>query len=230
MLPWGPTASINFDPRNTVQCPQIDQQLHRTPDWGLIGMRVYTEDIPLVELMYFVFTRMPGESYRRRLRSLLLCFCDVFPALNNSLVCWLLTEFVLEGTPDISLSLSLSLSLLLLLLLLFVCLFASSFLAFLFACFVPFCFVDPKGHYRYSLAGPVRITIWPNFHPFHLLWPPPTWRCTVARRHCVKALHLAFRRNPKRGGFAGDISRGAVGREKSSGVGHIFNLGVRRFV
>ena len=30
------------------------------------------ENVPLVELMYLVFTRMPGESYRRRLRSLLL--------------------------------------------------------------------------------------------------------------------------------------------------------------
>ena len=29
---------------------------------------------------------MPGESYRRRLRSL-LCLCDVFRALINSLVC-----------------------------------------------------------------------------------------------------------------------------------------------
>ena len=35
----------------------------------------------------FVFTRMPGKSYRRRLRSLLLCLCYVFPALINSLVC-----------------------------------------------------------------------------------------------------------------------------------------------
>ena len=31
------------------------------------------EDVPLVEFMYLVFTRMPGESYRRRLWSLLLC-------------------------------------------------------------------------------------------------------------------------------------------------------------
>ena len=38
--------------------------------------------------MYLVFTRMPGESYHRRLRSLLLCLCDVFRALINSLVCW----------------------------------------------------------------------------------------------------------------------------------------------
>ena len=36
--------------------------------------------------MYLVFTRMPGESYRRRLGSLLLCLCDVFRALINSLV------------------------------------------------------------------------------------------------------------------------------------------------
>ena len=36
--------------------------------------------------MYLVFTRMPGESYCRRLRSLLLCLCDVFRAQINSLV------------------------------------------------------------------------------------------------------------------------------------------------
>ena len=34
-------------------------------------------------------THMPSESYRRRLRSLLLCLCSVFRALINSLVCWL---------------------------------------------------------------------------------------------------------------------------------------------
>ena len=43
------------------------------------------EDVPLVEFMYFVFTRMPGESYRRRFRSLLLYLCYVFRALINSL-------------------------------------------------------------------------------------------------------------------------------------------------
>ena len=36
----------------------------------------------LVELMYLVFTRMPGKTYRRRLRSLLLCLCDVFRAVS----------------------------------------------------------------------------------------------------------------------------------------------------
>ena len=37
--------------------------------------------------MYLVFTRMPGESYRRRLRSLLLHLCDGCRALIISLVC-----------------------------------------------------------------------------------------------------------------------------------------------
>ena len=46
------------------------------------------EDVALVEFMYLVFTGMPGESYRRWLRSLLLYLCYVFPALINSLVCW----------------------------------------------------------------------------------------------------------------------------------------------
>ena len=45
------------------------------------------EDVPLVEFMYLVFTRMTGESYGRRLRFLLLCLCDVYLALINSLGC-----------------------------------------------------------------------------------------------------------------------------------------------
>ena len=55
---------------------------------GCLKWRVYTplghipfEDVPLVEFMYLVFT-----SYRRRPRSL-LCWCDVFRTLINSLVC-----------------------------------------------------------------------------------------------------------------------------------------------
>ena len=46
------------------------------------------EDIPLLEFMYLTFTRVPGESYRRRLRSLVLYLCDVFRALINSLLYW----------------------------------------------------------------------------------------------------------------------------------------------
>ena len=38
--------------------------------------------------MYLVFTRRPGESYRRRLRSLFLYLCYVFRALINSRVCY----------------------------------------------------------------------------------------------------------------------------------------------
>ena len=45
------------------------------------------EAVPLVEFMYLAFTRMPGESDRRRLRTLLLCLCDDFRALINSLAC-----------------------------------------------------------------------------------------------------------------------------------------------
>ena len=44
-------------------------------------------DVPLVEFMYLVFTHMPVESNRSRLRFLLLCLCYVFRALTNSLVC-----------------------------------------------------------------------------------------------------------------------------------------------
>ena len=33
--------------------------------------------------MYLVFTRMPGESYGRRLRSLLLYLCYVFRTINS---------------------------------------------------------------------------------------------------------------------------------------------------
>ena len=50
---------------------------------------MYREDVSLVEFMYLVFTRMPGESYRRRFRALLYS-CYVFRALINSLLCWLL--------------------------------------------------------------------------------------------------------------------------------------------
>ena len=37
-------------------------------------------------------TRMPGESYGRRLRSLFLRLCYVFRALITSLVCWFCTS------------------------------------------------------------------------------------------------------------------------------------------
>ena len=54
---------------------------------------------PLVEFMYLVFTRMLVESYRRRLRSLSMCLCDVFRALINSLVhCFCDDSYVCIGS------------------------------------------------------------------------------------------------------------------------------------
>ena len=41
--------------------------------------------VPLVEFMYLVFTCMTGESYRRWLRSLLLCLCGDFRMLIDYL-------------------------------------------------------------------------------------------------------------------------------------------------
>ena len=50
--------------------------------------------------MYLVFIRMPGESYHRQLRSLLLCLCDVFQVLISSLVCCFLSMYNLEFLPN----------------------------------------------------------------------------------------------------------------------------------
>ena len=50
-----------------------------------------------MEFTYLAFTRMPGESYRRRLRSKppLLYLCYVFGAVINSFVCWFCLTSVL---------------------------------------------------------------------------------------------------------------------------------------
>ena len=65
---------------------------HRTSIWeGSLSTTTSTEAVLLVEFMYLVSTRMPGESYRRRLRSLLY-LRYVFRALINSLVSWFCTS------------------------------------------------------------------------------------------------------------------------------------------
>ena len=51
----------------------------------IIKIQKYPLDVPLVEFVYLVFTRMPGQSCRRSLRPWLLCLCDVFQPLMNSL-------------------------------------------------------------------------------------------------------------------------------------------------
>ena len=70
---------------------RVHPQIHRYSEGTSSDTQILrgTEDVPLVEFMYLVFTRMTiNESYgRRRLGSLLLCLCDVFRALMNSLVC-----------------------------------------------------------------------------------------------------------------------------------------------
>ena len=55
--------------------------------YALLLILPFSEDVPLVEFMFLVFIRMPGESYRERLMSLLLFLCDGFGVLINSLVC-----------------------------------------------------------------------------------------------------------------------------------------------
>ena len=52
-------------------------------------------------LCIFVFTCLPGESYRRQLRSLLSHLCYIFRALINSLVCWSFIS-VSSGTCTVS--------------------------------------------------------------------------------------------------------------------------------
>ena len=52
---------------------------------------MFTPPVPLLLFVYLVFTCMPGESYHRWLRSL-LCLCDSFWALINSLICWFYTS------------------------------------------------------------------------------------------------------------------------------------------
>ena len=69
-------------------------------------------DVPLVEFMYLVFTRMPGESYCRRPGSLLLYLCCVFRVLfsvvNNlsamsNLMCLLLFVLFAVCVPGLTL-------------------------------------------------------------------------------------------------------------------------------
>ena len=57
---------------------------HKGVNWRLKDVtqaqqqKYESSHVPLVKLMYLVFIRTPGENYRRRFRSLLLCLCDVF--------------------------------------------------------------------------------------------------------------------------------------------------------
>ena len=71
-----------------VPCIYTHANVPRTATDGVYVPCIYTHaNVPLVEFMYLAFTRVPGESYRRRLSYLLLYLCYVFRSLINSLVC-----------------------------------------------------------------------------------------------------------------------------------------------
>ena len=53
----------------------------------LVFLFLFFEDVSLMEFIYLLFARMPGESYRRRFRSLMLRLYDVFRARIDSLLC-----------------------------------------------------------------------------------------------------------------------------------------------
>ena len=69
----------------TPACPGVFGGGGGPCDSSVVAIVQYIAPRTLVEFMYLVFTRMRGESYRRRLKSLLLCLCDVFQALITSL-------------------------------------------------------------------------------------------------------------------------------------------------
>ena len=64
---WKMESKVNEEIRFTTQM----QHLHRLNN-RFVGFFIASL---LVEFMYLLFTRMPGESYRRQLGSLLLYLC-----------------------------------------------------------------------------------------------------------------------------------------------------------
>ena len=71
-------AESTREPFSSIYVRQVQQRRPESPTVTLawhacqyVSITMY-EDVTLVEFMYLVFTRMPGESYRRRIRSLLL--------------------------------------------------------------------------------------------------------------------------------------------------------------
>ena len=65
--------------------PIISTAPKGTGSGGVYVPCIDSDEVPLVELMYPVFTRMPGESYCRQLGSLLYLW-NAFRVLINSLV------------------------------------------------------------------------------------------------------------------------------------------------
>ena len=75
---------VRFEDVPMFLCPVIG--LLASVDVKQQSLSLSLEDVPLVEFMHLVFTRVPGESYRRPLRSLLLYLCYVFDTQGSYLV------------------------------------------------------------------------------------------------------------------------------------------------
>ena len=76
---------------------------HSVPEMGGVwggGRNPFSEGVPFVEFMYVVLTRMPGESYRRRVRSVFLCplllVCRLSSAINSLRLLNEVTDSVLQ--------------------------------------------------------------------------------------------------------------------------------------
>ena len=71
--------------KQTTNTPNYE--VHKLHQRYILYRGTSSTEVHLVEFMYLIFTCMPGESYRSRLRSLLVYLCYVFRTLINSLVC-----------------------------------------------------------------------------------------------------------------------------------------------
>ena len=72
------------DASNTRELITAQKTSHKYSNKDLSCLRVYNYKhvhVPLVEFMYLIFTCMPGESYRRQLKSLSLYLCDIYVPL-----------------------------------------------------------------------------------------------------------------------------------------------------
>ena len=80
--------------------PRLHTQRCETERGPERSCRINTQGFSILKmyLWWSLCTRMPGESYRRRLGSLLLYLCYVLRALINSLVCWLFTHTFIQYT------------------------------------------------------------------------------------------------------------------------------------
>ena len=88
-LPGESLVGLSVTKRSTYVLHIIKSVTERGPErsCSINTLGSYTQGCASGGVMHLVFTRMPGEGYRRRLGSLLLCLCYVFRALINSLVC-----------------------------------------------------------------------------------------------------------------------------------------------